>query len=182
MKLLIVFSFLISVIHLRRVLKRNYNTQPPQKSILYSACDDMTTSIKINGNEILKKPSMGWLTTYRYEVGLLPGDHLSITEYNNDNRKIDRRGDAGIVATLHYRAPDGRTTVINTDDKKWTCNGEVAYSFGTMKRNPWNFHWKHNVFKIGNAILLETFPRYNTLFCISIYNILFRYINYFFSA
>lgn len=123
--------------------KKAFLKQPPKKSTLFLAIDDIVSSIQINGNEFLKKEeNKGWKNTYKYELGLLPGDFISITGKNGGNQKNNSRNPAGIIGSLHYQAPDGKETIINTDDKNWKCDNDTPVNLGICSKNTWKFQWK----------------------------------------
>ena len=135
--IIIVLTFLSIII---KILSRatSFLKQAPKKSTLYLGVDDIVASIKINGNELLKKEGKsGWSKTHTYKIGLLPGDFISITGKNWGNQRNDDRNPACIIATLLYVNPDGETVVYNTNDKNWKCDGQKPLNLGCTSGCPW---------------------------------------------
>ena len=140
----LIFAFLLLILSVTVIAKKKaFLKQPPKKSTLFLAIDDIVSSIQINGNEYLKnEENKGWKTTYKYELGLLPGDYISITGKNGGNQKNNSRNPAGIIGSLHYQAPDGKMTIINTNDKDWKCDDDTPVNLGLNSKNTWKFQWK----------------------------------------
>ena len=78
-------------------------------------------------------------TSYHYQLGLLPGDILSITGRNNNNDRNNRNNPAHIIGTLHFQSPEGRSIIYNTDDRNWICDGETPLNQGIC---PHGCFWK----------------------------------------
>ena len=142
-KAIIFLSILIVIFGKKHSLKK----VDVKKSTLYVAIEDTLTSIKINGNDIIipQQDKVGWTKTRKYDLGLLPGDTISISGENLNKSKFTNSNPAGIMVTLFYVAPDGKKTKILSDDINWKCDGEQPLN---LKKNGdkgklWNRVWQN---------------------------------------
>lgn len=137
---LVIFVFVLGKTHFLK-------NREVKKSILYATADDFLTSIKINGDDIIIPPKdkEEWQRTKKFELGLLPGDILSLSGKNWNNSKYTEINPVGLIATLHYVSPKGKTKIINTDDVNWKCDGEkpVNLKKNGDKTKRWGIIWKN---------------------------------------